>query len=148
MSSFRYNPSATLISLRPMSSKMCYLSPRTTVTHVSGLYSTPRGWASTPPTTPDLLSTANDPDGDDEAENAFAGADRDADGVSDYQFFQRDDGTMGQHWRTDEHLEVRVRAWVDGVSPRPDSGQPALVVPHGCSPGGSAPPGYHPADLR
>ena len=38
MSSFRYNPSATLISLRPMSSKMCYLSPRTTVTHLSGLY--------------------------------------------------------------------------------------------------------------
>ena len=67
---------------------------------------------------PDLLSTANDPDpdGDDEAENAFAGADRDADGVSDYQFFQRDDGTMGQPRRTDEPLGVRVRAWVDGVS--------------------------------
>ena len=42
MSSFRYNPSATLISLRPMSSKMCYLSPRTTVTHLSGLYRNPR----------------------------------------------------------------------------------------------------------
>ena len=39
MSSFRYNPSATLISLRPMSSKMCNPCPRTTVTHVSGLYS-------------------------------------------------------------------------------------------------------------
>ena len=43
MSSFRYNPSATLISLRPMSSKMCYLSPRTTVTHLSGLYTHQRG---------------------------------------------------------------------------------------------------------
>ena len=38
MSSFRYNPSATLISLRPMSSKMCNPCPRTTVTHLSGLY--------------------------------------------------------------------------------------------------------------
>ena len=38
MSSFRYNPSETLISLRPMSSKMCNPCPRTTVTHLSGLY--------------------------------------------------------------------------------------------------------------
>ena len=43
MSSFRYNPSATLISLRPMSSKMCNPCPRTTVTHLSGLYTTGEG---------------------------------------------------------------------------------------------------------
>ena len=43
MSSFRYNPSATLISLRPMSSKMCNPCPRTTVTHVSGLYTAQEG---------------------------------------------------------------------------------------------------------
>ena len=43
MSSFRYNTSATLISQRTMSSKMCYLSPRTTVTHLSGLYSRDNG---------------------------------------------------------------------------------------------------------
>ena len=51
------HPPATLISLRPMSSKMCNPCPRTTVTHLSGLYTPPEGGSPlwTPPIDRDRL---------------------------------------------------------------------------------------------